>query len=92
MSKPVGYYVNTSTLIDDMQEDWGGQFQKLNNSERLWMIFTLSGQLCADDSEHYNPNEISKLCELAMERAENELSLHDKLGLIEALVNQIKYS
>ena len=93
MSKPIGYYTNytpgSSGLLEDMQEAWGAQFQQLNNSQRLWMIVKLAEDLCASegevDSDH--DDEVEK----AMERMD-ELTHGDKLGLIDAIVNQVKHS
>jgi hypothetical protein len=92
MTKPIGYYTNytpgDSGLLADMQEEWGARFEQLNQAEKAWMIYQLGYQLWMeiDDS-------VGDLVEQTINnRANHELSASDKLGLIEALVNQMKYS
>lgn len=88
MVKPIGYYSSYTPgdqgLLAEMQDAWGAQFQELNNCERLWMIVKLAEELCATEE-----NDIRVSVEEAMERMD-ELQSGDKLGLIEALVNQVK--
>ncbi len=94
MTKPLGYYTNYTPgdggLLQDMEESWGGTFEALNNSERLWMLFSLIGNITADASENYNPGEIRESIVPAIERFD-ELSFYDQLGLAQALIEQIKY-
>ncbi|UKP01455.1 hypothetical protein [Nostoc sp. UHCC 0870] len=89
MTKPIGYYTSYTPgeegLLADMQEEWGATFESLNNCERLWMIVKLAEDLCAE-----NENDIRSSVEDAMERMD-ELPSGDKVGLIEALVNQVKH-
>jgi hypothetical protein len=86
--KPIGYYTNYTPgddgLLAEMQEVWGAQFQKLNHTERLWMIVKLAEDVCAEEDD-----DIRESVEEAMERMD-ELSRGDKLGLIDALINQVK--
>lgn len=86
--KPIGYYTaytpGDEGLLAEMQEAWGAQFQKLKNTERLWMIVKLAEDVCAEQED-----DIRASVEEAMTRLD-ELSASDKLGLIEALVNQAK--
>lgn len=92
MNKPIGYYTDYTPgdggLLEDMQEEWGPQFQKLNDSERLWLIARLAEDVLAEQSD---AEDISESVEIADER-KSELSRRDRLGLIEALVNQVKNS
>jgi hypothetical protein len=92
MTKPVGYYTSytpgESGLLADMQSEWGATFEQLNQAERAWMIYQLGYQLWMEIDE-----EVRDLVEETINnRASHELSSGDKLGLIEALVNQMKYS
>ena len=98
MSHPIGYYTsfdpiaNVSAalpagaegLLAEMQQAWGAQFQELNNAERLWMIVQLAEDVCAEVEE-----DIHESVEQAMERMD-ELSVGDRLGLILALINQVR--
>ncbi len=89
MSQPVGYYVSSdSELLEQMQESWGTQFQKLTNVERIWMISKLAENLCAE-LDPDDEQEIRGGVESAMERLD-ELSMGQQAGLILALINQIK--
>jgi len=89
MVKPIGYYCSYTPgdegLVAEMQDVWGAQFQELNNCERLWMIVKLAEDLCAEQE-----NDIRASVSESMERMD-ELQPGDKVGLIEALVNQVKY-
>jgi hypothetical protein len=92
MTKPIGYYTSYTPgepgLLADMQSEWGATFEQLNLAERAWMIYQLGYQLCMEIDE-----PVGDLVEETINnRATNELSSGDKLGLIEALVNQMKYS
>ncbi|AKG24911.1 hypothetical protein [Calothrix sp. 336/3] len=86
--KPIGYYTNYTPgdegLLAEMQEAWGAQFQKLHNGERLWMIVKLAEDGCAEEEGDIRPSVAE-----AVERI-GELSRSDKLGLIDALINQLK--
>ncbi|NEQ27818.1 MAG: hypothetical protein F6K28_54240 [Microcoleus sp. SIO2G3] len=89
MSRPIGYYtsfdpVANEGLLAEMVVAWGAQFQELNNAERLWMITKLAEDVCAEVEE-----DIDESVEQAMERMD-ELSVGNKLGLILALINQVR--
>ncbi|MBL1203118.1 MAG: hypothetical protein FWK04_29620 [Nostoc sp. GBBB01] len=90
MVKPIGYFCSFTPgdigLLTEMEEAWGAQFQELNNCERLWMIVKLGEDLCTE----YENNIRASVSE-SMERMD-ELQPGDKVGLIEALINQVKYS
>ena len=92
MSKPLGYFTsampNDGSLLDEMQEIWGSTFSALNNAQRLFMIVELAKDLNCDEEQPESERDSEVVC--AMERRE-ELSIHDKIGLMEALINQIKY-
>ncbi|MHC5722648.1 MAG: hypothetical protein ACYT04_33695 [Nostoc sp.] len=80
---------NTFTLIDEMKEIWGETFEQLNNSERLWLLSSLTGTMTAEASPYYDPHKVDGCVTPATERF-NELSFQEQLGLCEALINQIK--
>lgn len=77
------------TLIDELQELWGAQFQELNNSQRLWLLSCVTGTMTADVSEDYEPMDVGDLTS-ATERFD-ELSFYEQVALAEALIHQIKY-
>ena len=94
MSKPLGFYTNYTPgdggLLQDMEESWGSTFEALNNSERLWMLFSLIGTITANASPNYDPGEIREYIVPAIDRLD-ELSFSDQLGLAQALIEQIKH-
>lgn len=80
---------NTSSLLDEMKQIWGETFEQLNNSERLWLLSSLTGTMTAEASPCYDPHKVDGCVTPATERFD-ELSFHQQLGLAEALINQIK--
>lgn len=78
-------------LLEEMKQVWGTRFEVLTNVERSWMIHRISENLCeffCNDSDDDSVREsVSKACGRIWD---NELSVRDQLGLIEALVNQMK--
>jgi hypothetical protein len=93
--KPLGYYTGYTPgddgLLAEMQEAWGSQLESLTNVERTWMITKIGENLCADFDETEDDNSIREGVEKVIERIwNNELSRSDQLGLLEALVNQVK--
>jgi hypothetical protein len=92
--KPIGYYTSYTpgeeSLLAEMQEAWGAQFQKLNNAQRLWFIRALAEDLFEEepgsDAEHKHDDEVAE----AIERF-SELTSADKVGLMEATVQQLRY-
>jgi len=97
MTKPLGFYTSFTPgddgLIAEMQEAWGAQFELLNNVERTWMILKIAENLCADFSNEIEDDSVREGVETAVKRiCEDELSKSDQLGLLDALVNQVKSS
>ena len=92
MSKPLGYFTsampNDGSLLDEMQEIWGSTFSALNDAHRYWMIMELAKDLNGEEAQPESERDSEVVC--ALERR-SELSRGDKIGLMEALINQIKY-
>jgi hypothetical protein len=80
---------SNSTLFDEMQEAWGSTFEVLNNSERLWLLSSVTGAMTAGVSEDYEPMDVGDLAPVT-ERF-NELSFYEQVALAEALIHQIKF-
>lgn len=72
------YYRKWNKPGDQMNE-------KLNEAERAWMIYQLGYQLWQDAEE-----SVSDGVENVIQQAQSQVSNIDKLGLIQALVEQIK--
>jgi len=89
MSKPIGYWTNFTpgdgSLLSDMEQTWGSSFGSLNESQRAWLILQLANQLYMD-AEGSLGNDFEPLSN----RMRTEIDNHNKLGLIQALVEQIK--
>lgn len=80
---------NDFTLLDEMKKAWGQTFEALNNSERLWLLSSVTGTMTADATENYDPYQVRDLTS-ATERFD-ELSFYEQVVLVEALIHQIKY-
>jgi len=78
------------TLLDEMKESWGQTFEELNNSERLWLLSSLTGTMTDSATDDYDPYKVGDHITAATERFD-ELSFYEQLALAEALVNQIKH-
>lgn len=90
MTRPLGFYTSVmpsdGSLLDEMQACWGSTFEALNNCQRCWMIHRLSDELQA---EFYEDHDRDSEVEEMMLRID-ELPTAQKIGLIEALINQVK--
>ena len=94
MTKPIGYFCSGAMpqdegLIADMQSSWGSTFEVLNNAQRLWMLQSVGLNLFNADQNSTVNSEHDDEIEEAIERFD-ELSESDLLGLLEALVGQLK--
>lgn len=91
MSKPIGYYTNYTPgdegLLDELQEAWGAQFQQLTNCERMWLIYRIACDLWMEQED-----EVREQVTSALSRINYELEVRDRIGLIDALINQIRSS
>ena len=47
MSRPIGYFCNYTPgdggLLGEMEESWGSSFEELTQSEKLWLLATVTG-------------------------------------------------
>ena len=96
MTKPIGFFCSGAMpgdtgLIAEMQDAWGSTFAALNNAQRLWIIHQTGLHLFLADPEHSQDREHDDEVEDVTERL-NELSHSELLGLLEALVSQVKTS
>ncbi len=82
---------NASSLLDEMKQIWGETFEQLNNSERLWLLSSLTVTMTAEVSPYYDPHKVDGCITPATERF-NELSFKEQLDLASALINQIKFN
>jgi hypothetical protein len=88
MSKPVGYYASSdSTLIDEMVDYFGSQFENMTPTEKCWLLYRIGHVLWLHDAE---AGDVRDEIENAMNRIEQELSAGERLSLMDAIVNQLK--
>jgi hypothetical protein len=76
-------------LLADMQESWGSTFESLNNAQRLWMIQEIGLTLFQNDPDSLLDSPRDAELEEVKERFD-ELSRGQLLGLLDALVAQVK--
>lgn len=92
--KTLGYYAgafpNDEGLLNDMTESWGGTFEALNNAQRLWLVRSIANLLFEQHPMSEEDAENDEEVEEVIERLD-ELSQGDMLGLLEALVAQLKH-
>lgn len=91
MVKPIGYWTDFTpgdgSLLSDMEAAWGSNFEALNESEKAWMLCRIGNQLYMDAE-----GSLGDEFESISNRIRAELDNRSKLGLIQALVEQIKGS
>ncbi|MBW4607341.1 MAG: hypothetical protein KME22_08965 [Hassallia sp. WJT32-NPBG1] len=96
MTKPIGYFCSGAMpgdtgLIAEMQDAWGSTFAALSNTQRLWIIHQTALHLFMADPTHCDDREHDDEVEDVTERLA-EISYSECLGLLEALVSQVKTS
>lgn len=90
MPKPIGYYIPAdSELLGDMQKSWGSNFEELTQSEKLWMLATVTGAITAEQTENYDPSDVGDRIALACERLD-ELGFSNQLGFAQFLIDNLK--
>ncbi|MEH2087806.1 hypothetical protein [Nostoc sp.] len=90
MSKPIGFFtsytINDGSLLESLQEEYGSTFEQMSRREKLFLISALAIQLC-DQSPGSCRNEIY----IVGHQANSSLPVGDREGLIEALINQVRW-
>lgn len=90
MSKPIGYFtgytLNDGSLLESLQEEYGSTFEGMTKGEKLFLISALAAQLC-DQAPGRCRDEIY----VVGHQVNSSLPTHDREGLIEALINQVRY-
>ncbi|MEH1817307.1 MAG: hypothetical protein V7L09_33590 [Nostoc sp.] len=90
MTKPVGYYttstINDGSLLESLKEQYGQTFERMTRGEKLFLISAIAAQLC-DQAPGRCRDEIY----VVGHQVNSSLPMHDREGLIEALVNQVRW-
>lgn len=90
MSKPIGHFtsytLNDDSLLESLQEEYGPTFERMTEREKLFLISAVAIQLC-DQAPGRCRDEIY----VVGHQINSSLPLDDRIGLIEAMTNQIRY-
>lgn len=90
MAKPIGYFtsytLNDGSLLESLQEEYGSTFEKITEREKLFLISAIAIQLC-DQAPGRCRDEIY----VVGHQINSSLPTYDRRGLIEALINQVRY-
>ncbi|MBD2415064.1 hypothetical protein H6H01_31000 [Nostoc calcicola FACHB-3891] len=90
MTKTVGYYTNykpgDGSFLDKLQQQYGSKFEQMTRREKFLLIECIAGDL-GESLEELPRDEIYHL----QVEVNTKLSSDDKTGLIEALINQIRW-
>lgn len=89
MNKPLGYYtsyVPDDSYLDELQEQYGTCLQKLTRREKLFLLNSITSYMCC-----HEPGDISGEVVTTSYGIQKRLNNSDKEGLIEALINQIRW-
>ncbi|MBD2534158.1 hypothetical protein H6G97_33360 [Nostoc flagelliforme FACHB-838] len=98
MAKPIGYYCSFTTgdgsLLDELQEEFGSTFKELNRLEKLFLLHSLTNNLLQTEIKmvgSYPASQAQQRMTPVMKDINENLLIGEHLGLIEAIVNQLKY-
>ncbi|MDZ8239704.1 MAG: hypothetical protein RMZ69_21570 [Nostoc sp. ChiQUE01a] len=90
MTKPIGYFTSYSpgdgSLLESLQEEYGSTFERMTKREKLFLIFSIASQLCEQA-----PGKCRDEIYVVGYQVNSSLSLKDREGLLEALINQVRY-
>ncbi|MBN3940761.1 hypothetical protein [Nostoc sp. NMS9] len=90
MSKSIGYFtsytVNDGSLLESLQSEYGTTFEQMTKREKLFLISALAIQLC-DEA----PGRCREEIYVVGHQANSSLPVADREGLIEALINQVRW-
>ncbi|MEH2128320.1 hypothetical protein [Nostoc sp.] len=90
MSKPIGHFtsytINDGSLLESLQERYGSTFELMSRREKLFLISAIAIQLC-DQS----PGRCREEIYTVGHQINSSVPLSDKEGLIEGLINQVRW-
>lgn len=91
MTKPIGYYtghpLGQGGILEELEQQWGSQFEKLTDNERMWLLAQLARQhwFNLGDSVDIRDGVIT-----ASVRLQEELDTSRMFGMMDALIDQLK--
>lgn len=90
MAKPIRRFtsdtINDGSLLDSLKEEYGNTFELMTRREKLYLISAIAIQLC-DQS----PGQCRESIYVVGHQINSSLPLRDREGLLEALINQIRW-
>ncbi|MEH2374027.1 hypothetical protein [Nostoc sp.] len=90
MSKPLGYYTSYTpgdeSFLEKLQEEYGATFEKISKREKLSILMILASNL----GNQLDGGVRGEIYAIAGEMTD-QLSLSDQAGIMEAIVNQIRW-
>ncbi|MBC1222323.1 hypothetical protein GNF10_36510 [Nostoc sp. UCD121] len=97
MAKPIGYYCSVTpgdgSFLDELQEELGSTFEELNRLEKLFLLHTLTTNLLQTEVNMVGSCPASQAqmrMTPVMKDINENLLIREHLGLIDAIVNQLK--
>ncbi|MBE8965920.1 hypothetical protein IQ277_06575 [Nostocales cyanobacterium LEGE 12452] len=91
MSKPLGYYTSYTpgdgSYLEVLQEKYGATFEKMTKQEKLFLVQAIAAQYCVE----LDGDPRIEIKQLPSEMYKNSVSYSDLLGLLEALIAQIRW-
>ncbi|MHC5819282.1 MAG: hypothetical protein ACYT04_26230 [Nostoc sp.] len=98
MTKPIGYYSSVmpgdGSLLDELQEEFGSTFEELNRLEKLLLLHLLTTNLLQTEIKmvgSYPASQAQTRMTPVMSDVNKKLLMGEHLGLVDAIVNQLKY-
>ncbi|MDZ8108974.1 MAG: hypothetical protein RM338_25580 [Nostoc sp. DedQUE12a] len=90
MTKPIGYFTSYTpgdgSLLESLQQAYGSCFERMTEREKLFLIFSIASQLCEQA-----PGRCRDEIYVVGYQINSSLPLRDRQGLMEALINQVRY-
>ncbi|MHC5914883.1 MAG: hypothetical protein ACYTXE_28705 [Nostoc sp.] len=91
MSRPLGYYTSHTpgdgSYLELLQEKYGAAFEKMTKQEKLFLVQAIAAQY----SVELDGDPRIEIKQLPAEMYKNSVSYSDLLGLLEALIAQIRW-
>lgn len=98
MTKPIGYYCSVTpgdgSFLDELQEEFGSTFEELNRLEKLFLLHSLTNGLLQTEIKmvgSYPASQAQQRMTPVIKNVSKNLLIREHLGLIDAIVNQLKY-
>jgi hypothetical protein len=91
MSKPIGFYTSYTpgdgSSLEQLQEQYGSYLEKMTTIDKMYLASAIASQIYEERSRTASAEVIETFDEIVL-----NLPSDDQLGILEALVNQIRYT